>query len=223
MTPQIARFMRPTWDPPGPIEPRWVPCWPHELCYQGHVCVSELGHQCAACSVPIHYLNQGSYIVHSTQRYIYQWNIILFSKVYIQEDALKMSSAKWRSFCLDLNVIKWHDKFISQQNKIRPNLCAYLMAHTTICYSKVLGQSSREWLLSSEKTLLRNKMNSTGFMGVGSLNVTFSNSVGTWGDAGRLITDRRIQCNAGLILGLHPANETWRYFVTTSLIGWAQA
>ena len=28
---------------------------------------------------------------------------------------------------------------------------------------------------------------------------------------------------AGLILGLHPANERRRYFVTTSLIGWAQA
>ena len=28
---------------------------------------------------------------------------------------------------------------------------------------------------------------------------------------------------AGLILGLCPANERWRYFVTSSLIGWAQA
>ena len=28
--------------------------------------------------------------------------------------------------------------------------------------------------------------------------------------------------HAGLILGLRPANERWRYFVTTSLIGWAQ-
>ena len=27
----------------------------------------------------------------------------------------------------------------------------------------------------------------------------------------------------GLILGLGPANERMRYFVTTSLIGWAQA
>ena len=27
----------------------------------------------------------------------------------------------------------------------------------------------------------------------------------------------------GLILGLCPANERWRYFVTTSLIGWMQA
>ena len=27
---------------------------------------------------------------------------------------------------------------------------------------------------------------------------------------------------SGLILGLHPANERWRYFVTTSLIGRAQ-
>ena len=27
----------------------------------------------------------------------------------------------------------------------------------------------------------------------------------------------------GLILGLRPANEGWLYFVTMSLIGWAQA
>ena len=32
-----------------------------------------------------------------------------------------------------------------------------------------------------------------------------------------------IQTNSGLILGLCPANERRRYFVTTSLIGWAQA
>ena len=30
-------------------------------------------------------------------------------------------------------------------------------------------------------------------------------------------------CNTGLILGLRPANERRRYFVTTSRIGWAQA
>ena len=29
--------------------------------------------------------------------------------------------------------------------------------------------------------------------------------------------------NTGLILGLHSANERWCYFVTMSLIGWAQA
>ena len=28
--------------------------------------------------------------------------------------------------------------------------------------------------------------------------------------------------DSGLILGLRPANERWCYFVTTSLIGWAQ-
>ena len=28
--------------------------------------------------------------------------------------------------------------------------------------------------------------------------------------------------DSGMILGLQPANERWRYFVTTSLIGWAQ-
>ena len=29
--------------------------------------------------------------------------------------------------------------------------------------------------------------------------------------------------SVGLILGLHPANERRRYFVTKSLIGWVQA
>ena len=29
-------------------------------------------------------------------------------------------------------------------------------------------------------------------------------------------------CESGLILGLCPANERWRYIVTTPLIGWVQ-
>ena len=32
----------------------------------------------------------------------------------------------------------------------------------------------------------------------------------------------QLQDASGLILGLRPANERRRYFVTTSLIGWAQ-
>ena len=40
--------------------------------------------------------------------------------------------------------------------------------------------------------------------------------VGTADGAGKSITD------SGLIPGLRPANERRRYFVTTSLIGWAQ-
>ena len=32
---QIAKFMGPTWGHLGPVSPRWVPCWPHEPCYQG--------------------------------------------------------------------------------------------------------------------------------------------------------------------------------------------
>ena len=35
---QIAKFMWPTWGPPGgPVSPRWAPHWPHEPCYQGCV------------------------------------------------------------------------------------------------------------------------------------------------------------------------------------------
>ena len=31
----IARFMGPTWGPPGSCRPRWVPCRSHEPCYLG--------------------------------------------------------------------------------------------------------------------------------------------------------------------------------------------
>ena len=31
---QVAKFLGPTWDPLGPVGPRWAPCWPHEPCYQ---------------------------------------------------------------------------------------------------------------------------------------------------------------------------------------------
>ena len=33
--PQIAKFMGPTWGPPGSCRPRWGPYWSHEPCYQG--------------------------------------------------------------------------------------------------------------------------------------------------------------------------------------------
>ena len=37
-----------------------------------------------------------------------------------------------------------------------------------------------------------------------------------------VIKEGEVMCHAGLILGLCRANERRRYFVTTSLIGWAQ-
>ena len=42
-TTQIARFMGPTWGPPGSCRPQMGPCWPHEPCYQG-THMHELGH-----------------------------------------------------------------------------------------------------------------------------------------------------------------------------------
>ena len=32
---QIAKFMGPTWGPPGSCRPQMDPCWPHEACYLG--------------------------------------------------------------------------------------------------------------------------------------------------------------------------------------------
>ena len=35
LTPLIARFMGPTWGPPGAFRTQMGPCWPHESCSQG--------------------------------------------------------------------------------------------------------------------------------------------------------------------------------------------
>ena len=35
ITSQIAKFMEPSWGPPGSCRSQMAPCWPHETCYQG--------------------------------------------------------------------------------------------------------------------------------------------------------------------------------------------
>ena len=34
---QIARFVGPTWGPPGSCRSQMAPCWPHEPCYQRNI------------------------------------------------------------------------------------------------------------------------------------------------------------------------------------------
>ena len=51
-------------------------------------------------------LNQCWNIVNRTLRNIFQWNLYRISNIFINKNALKMSSAKWRPFCLGLNVLK---------------------------------------------------------------------------------------------------------------------
>ena len=50
---QIARFMRPTWGPPGADRTQVGPWWPHEPCYQRcnghHVCVWSI---CLCTNIP---------------------------------------------------------------------------------------------------------------------------------------------------------------------------
>ena len=43
MTSLITSFMGPTWGPSGATEPRWAPCWPHELCYLGNCRLYDYG------------------------------------------------------------------------------------------------------------------------------------------------------------------------------------
>ena len=56
-------------------------------------------------SAPSHYLNQCCHIVSLTLRNIILWNFISNSEVLFKEMHLKMSSVKWRPFCLSLNVL----------------------------------------------------------------------------------------------------------------------
>ena len=51
---------------------------------------------------PTSYLNQWWNVVNWNKL---QWNLKQNSYIFIQENAFEMSSEKWRSFCLDLNVL----------------------------------------------------------------------------------------------------------------------
>ena len=58
-----------------------------------------------AWTAPSHYLNRCWNIVNWTLRNKLQWNFSQNSYIFIQEMHLKTSSAKWRTFCLSLNVL----------------------------------------------------------------------------------------------------------------------
>ena len=58
----IARFMGPTWGPPGTDRTRMAPCWPHEPCYLGYWC-KEISHICEE---------------HKTGSYVRSDNFVLF-------------------------------------------------------------------------------------------------------------------------------------------------
>ena len=57
-------------------------------------------------SAPSHYLNQCWDIVNWTLRNKLQWTLNRNSNLFIQENHLKVSSAKWRPFCVGLNELK---------------------------------------------------------------------------------------------------------------------
>ena len=67
MPSQIVRFMGPTWAHLGPVGPRWAPCWPHELCYQGCDNESVLRNDSTTSS-----LSFPSALSQNTYTYIYQ-------------------------------------------------------------------------------------------------------------------------------------------------------
>ena len=116
---------------------------------------------------------------------------------------LKMTSAKWRPICLGLNVSMWQAR-----TRIRCDPSYLLMetqgarasAAITLTYSsRDIPVSALQGLLFLSRELFCWNKQLGSFFICGS--ASFS----------------------GLILGLRPANERRRYFVTTSLIGWAQA
>ena len=57
------------------------------------------------CSVPSHYLKECWHIVVWSLKNQLHWNFIRNSIIFIQENAFKMLSAKWRPFCLGLIVL----------------------------------------------------------------------------------------------------------------------
>ena len=74
-------------------------CSAGELCRLYSACI-------VAWSAPSHYRGKCLKIVNSNLRNKRQWNLNRNSYIFIQENAFKMSSAKWRQFCFGLNVIR---------------------------------------------------------------------------------------------------------------------
>ena len=74
-----------------------------------------------AWTAPSHYLNQCWNIVKWTPRNKLQWNFNWNSYIFIQKMHLKISSAKWRPYCLYLNVLRtyWKTTIYLQQWKCR--------------------------------------------------------------------------------------------------------
>ena len=69
-----------------------------------HICVSDSGQHCfrqwlVVYSMSSYYLNQYWVFVNWTLRNKLQWNLNRNTKIFIHENALKISSAKWRPFC----------------------------------------------------------------------------------------------------------------------------
>ena len=60
-----------------------------------------------------HYLNQCWNIVNWTLRNKFQWNFNRNSNIFIYENRMKISSAKWRSFCPCLNVLTHYFRWLN--------------------------------------------------------------------------------------------------------------
>ena len=115
----------------------------------------------------------------------------------------------WRSYATDFHlwVLYWRIYCITCK----------IYSSTTYWYRLCIVI---RWTVNNFTIVDHNAMTVPGLMMTSSLVNVFS-ITGSMCEA-PLICNRPITC-AGLILGLRAANDRRRYFVTTSLIGWAQA
>ena len=79
-----------------------------ELTHRGwvHICISKQRHHWIR-STPNNYLNQCWHVVNWILRNIFQGNFDQYTTIFIQKMNFKISSAKRRSFCLGVNVLRF--------------------------------------------------------------------------------------------------------------------
>ena len=92
-----------------------------------------------AIQAPSHYLNQCWNIADSNFRNKLQWNHQRHSYIFIQDNAFEMSSGKWRSFCLGINVLlmqdvlecRWFKPTVINANYLYDVICLfiYVLSH----------------------------------------------------------------------------------------------
>ena len=110
-----ARFMGPTWGPPGSCRPQIGPCWPHEPCSLGRWSIGVSPSWCQSTIETNMKLSSSGHLEENLAKFELKYN----------NCNTKETLCKWRPFCL---VLAWYDTLLYQQVMV---LLSWYKRHAT--------------------------------------------------------------------------------------------